>query len=260
MYNYKVVIVEDEIPNSRMLQGMIKSLRPDWQVVAILESVSESVEYFRSNESPDLIFMDIQLTDGISFSIFEKVEPESLVIFTTAYNEYAIQAFKVKSIDYLLKPIKEEELLTAISKFELAMEMFTGNAERSQPDFSELINLIKDGEKKYKNRFLISGVKDYFKVDIKDVAYFYTENRVTHLVTYNGKEHIIDFTMEKLEEQLNPEIFFRANRSHILNIDSVRRFENYFGGKLIVKLINPLDIKVEVSRLKASEFKQWMDN
>lgn len=147
----KVVIVEDEVHNSRMLTGMINSLRPDWEIIASLESVKQSVEWFTNHDHPDLIFMDIQLTDGICFSIFEKVKIESMVIFTTAYDEYAIQAFKVNSIDYLLKPIKEEQLELAIGKFEnIYKNSFNGN---NSDNYQSIINAIKEEKKHIEKDF-----------------------------------------------------------------------------------------------------------
>jgi len=252
----KIVIIEDELHNSRMLMGMISSLRPEWEIVATLESVKQSVNWFNNNEHPDLIFMDIQLTDGICFSIFEKVSIESMVVFTTAYDEYAIQAFEVNSIDYLLKPIKEEKLEKSILKFE---RITNYSVDIKKPNYDEILKAIKDGEKSYRKRFLISGATSFFKIDINDIAYFYTTNRVTFAVMFNKKEHIVDFTMEKLEEELNPDMFFRVNRSQIISIGSIRKFESYFGGKLIVRLVKPFDESVTISRLKATEFKNWLD-
>ncbi len=253
----KVVIIEDELHNSRMLAGMIKSLRPDWEILASLESVKQSIKWFSNNDHPDLIFMDIQLTDGICFSIFDSVKIESMIIFTTAYDEYAIQAFKVNSIDYLLKPIKEEKLELSITKFE---RLFNNSSEdNNRKSYDAILKAIKKGEKTYRKRFLISGSTSFFKIETKDIAYFYTVNRITFAVMYDKKEHIVDFTMEKLEEELDPDMFFRANRSQIINIDSIKKFESYFGGKLIVRLADPFNEPVTISRLKASEFKNWLD-
>lgn len=253
-----VLIIEDELHNSRMLTGMLNSLKPEWNILTSLESVKQAVEWFEKNDQPDLIFMDIQLTDGICFSIFEKVQIESMVVFTTAYDEYAIQAFKVNSVDYLLKPISEEKLQLAIKKVEKIKSYFNDN-KAEVPDYSLLIKAIKNEQKQYRKRFLITGSTNFFKIETKDIAYFYTTNRITFAVMYTGKEHIIDLTMEKLEEQLDPEQFFRANRSQIISIDSIRKFESFFGGKLIVKLVDPFKEPVTISRLKAAEFKNWLD-
>lgn len=254
----KVIIVEDEQHNCRLLVGMIKKIRPDWKIVKTLESVKSTVSWLKENPHPDLIFMDIQLTDGVCFSIFEKVKVESLLVFTTAYDEYAIQAFKVNSIDYLLKPLKENLLKKAIEKSEEIIKIV--EKSNQTPNYSELLNVLKKRKTNYRKRFLVSGATSFSKLGVKDIAYIYTENRVTFAVTFDAKDHILDFTIEKLEEQLNPEQFFRANRSIILNSEVVHKFENYFGGKLMVQLIPPFEETVTISRLKAAEFKNWLDS
>ncbi|WP_372648422.1 LytR/AlgR family response regulator transcription factor [Draconibacterium sp.] len=253
----KVIVVEDEIHNYRLLRGMVEKLRPEWQIVEWFESVKSTVAWLKNNPAPDLIFMDIQLTDGISFSIFDQINVTSMVIFTTAYDEYALRAFQVNSIDYLLKPIKEEKLRLSIEKLE-HMALVSKEKPESTPDYKELLQAITSGDKKYRKRFLISGATSYFKLDVEDVAWFYTENRVTTAVTYQGKEHVIDLTIEKLEEQLDPDLFFRTNRSSIVHINAIRKFENHFGGKLILRLIPPFDEPITISRLKATEFKEWV--
>lgn len=254
----KVIIIEDEQHNYRLLRGMVEQLRPQWEISNCFESVRESVEWLQTNPAPDLIFMDIQLSDGISFSIFEQTRVESMVIFTTAYDEYALRAFEVNSIDYLLKPIKLEKLRAAIEKFEHLVQ----NAQPStpKPNYDELIELLENKEKKYRTRFLVSTPTSFFKLDVKDIAWFNTENRVTTAYTYQGKAHVLDTTIEKLEEQLNPEEFFRTNRSSIVHIDAIRKFESHFGGKLVLKLIAPYhEESIIISRLKAASFKAWID-
>lgn len=251
-----VIIIEDEQHNLRMLQGMIEAIRPEWKIVNTFESVKDSIEWLSTNSHPDLIFMDIQLTDGISFAIFDSVEVKSLVIFTTAYDDFAIKAFKVNSIDYLLKPIKEDELEKAICKFENYFK--TKDSVVVESVYSNILKAIKTTNKQYRTRFLISGTDSFFKVSTSDIAYFYSDSKITFAVTFSGKEHIVDYTLEKLEEELNPDIFFRANRHTILNIDSIERFENYFGGKLMVFLTPPFKNRITVSRLKATIFKMWI--
>lgn len=253
----KVLIVEDELHNYRLLKGMVEKIRPDWEILEWFESVKSTVAWLRDNAAPDLIFMDIQLTDGICFSVFDQVEVESMVIFTTAYDEYALRAFQVNSVDYLLKPMKMEKLRLAIEKFEKLYQQSSQPLE-TRPDYKELLQAITKGEKKYRKRFLVSGVTSYFKLNAEEVAWFYTENRVTTAVTFQGKEHVIDLTIEKLEEQLDPDMFFRTNRSTIVHIDSIRKFENHFGGKLILRLIPPFNETITISRLKATEFKEWV--
>jgi DNA-binding LytR/AlgR family response regulator len=250
-----IVIVEDELHNQRLLSGMIAELRPQWKIAAVISSVKEGVEYF-SQSAPDLIFMDVQLQDGVCFSIFEKVNVESPVIFTTAFDNYAIQAFKVNSIDYLLKPIKETELENAILKFENRNYF---SQKQNPVDYSEILNAIKTGETKYRKRFLVSAVNGFYKLDVKEIAYFYSENKVTSAVTYEKKEHALETTLEALEEELDPAEFFRANRSTIVHIDSIVKIENYFGGKLYVKLLPKLNTEIIVSRLKNMAFRNWIE-
>ena len=253
----KMIIVEDELHNYRLLRGMVEKLRPDWEILEWFESVRTTVAWLESNPAPDLIFMDIQLSDGISFSIFDQVEVESMVIFTTAYDEYALRAFQVNSIDYLLKPMKMDKLEHAIEKFENVFH-HPASSESKQINYQELLKAINHGEKKYRTRFLISGATSYFKLDVKEIAWFSTENRVTTAFTFEGKSHIVDLTIEKLEEQLDPDTFFRTNRSTIVHINGIRKFENHFGGKLMLRLVHPFEEPITISRLKATEFKEWV--
>jgi len=253
----QILIIEDEQHNARLLKGMIIKSRPHWEIVNTFESIKKTVSWLRQNPAPDLIFMDIQLTDGECFSIFEQVDLESMIIFTTAYDEYALQAFKVNSIDYLLKPIKESELELAIGKFEKLFKL--SDIPNFKPNYQDLISDIRNRIKQYRKRFLVSGITSYFKVDVENIAYFYTENRVTFAVTFDNREHVLDLTLEKIEEQVDPQIFFRANRGIIINDESVLKFENYFGGKLIVTLVHPFKNSITISRLKATEFKNWLD-
>jgi DNA-binding LytR/AlgR family response regulator len=249
----KILIVEDEQHSAKMLKGMVENLRPQWQILTVLDSISSTVDWLSSNPSPDLIFMDIQLTDGLCFSIFDKLKVSSMVVFTTAYDEYAIKAFQVNSIDYLLKPVKETLLEKSIQKFE---EL---NKVSNPIDYQDLIHLVQEQKRTYRQRFVITGSQSFFKLDTKDIAYFYIVKRVCFAVTFKGKEHIVDFNIEKLEQELDPNQFFRANRSEIINIDAIDRFESFFGGKLNLSLLAPLKIKVSISRLRANDFKSWID-
>ncbi|MBN2611401.1 MAG: response regulator transcription factor [Bacteroidales bacterium] len=250
-----ILIIEDELHNQRMLEGMVLKIRPHWNITGATESVADSVEWLKKNQ-PDLIFMDIQLTDGICFSIFEQVKVDCPVIFTTAYDNYAIQAFKVNSIDYLLKPVKENELANAITKFEQVSGYKIKTREAF--DYREILNAIRYGEKKYRKRFLIQGASSYYRLNAEEIAYFHCKSKITFAVTFAGKEHIVDFTLESLEEELNPDEFFRANRHTILHINVVQKIEDYFGGKLHVRLIPPFKQEVIVSRLKNTAFKDWL--
>ena len=251
-----ILIIEDEQHNMRMLVGMLQTLRPTWKVVATCESVKQSVTWLKSNPQPDLILMDIQLADGICFSIFDQVEVKSSIIFTTAFDNYAIQAFKVNSIDYLLKPIKVEELEQALDKFEQLKPIDT--TPQRPTDYAEILAAIRTGKKEYRKRFLIASGNKYFKLNAAEIACFISENKITTAVTFTGEKNVVDFSLERLEEELDPDFFFRADRRSIINIDIISRFEDYFGGKLIVKLKSPFNEKITVSRLKASAFKYWV--
>ncbi|TRX65926.1 LytTR family DNA-binding domain-containing protein [Carboxylicivirga sp. M1479] len=260
------IIVEDEIHSGEMLRDMIQELRPKWQLKAMLQSVSETVEYLNSNKHPQIIFLDIELADGNCFSIFDQVRvDESGIIFTTAYNEFALKAFNLNSIDYLLKPIKTEELERAIGKFEKAIEVIGRNNEADEPkietaiDYQALARSIAKTQGGYRKRFLISKRESFFKLRVEDIAYFYFDARVTFAVAYDGRQHVLTQSLDKLEEELNPEMFFRSNRQTIVNVDAIDTFESYFSGKLVVKLTNKLNDKIMISRAKASAFKEWMN-
>lgn len=251
-----VIIIEDEGHNLRLIEGMIRKLRPAWNLAAALDSVKSSVEWLSANPHPDLIFMDIQLADGLCFAIFDRVEVKSMVIFTTAYDNYAIRAFKVNSIDYLLKPFKEKELEEAILKFESFRG--AGIIDYEMPDYPEILEAIRKGEKKYRKRFLVSKGDAYIRLEVEDIAYFYSENRITSAITFGNQSHIIDFALDTLEDQLDPEVFYRANRQLLVNVKAVERVENHFGGKLKLRLTPPFAGDLMVSRLKAINFRQWM--
>lgn len=249
----EVIIIEDEDYNVKMLENMLHKIRPEWNIVQVFDSVKSTVEYFKNNAQPNLIFMDIQLADGISFSIFDQVEITCPIIFTTAYDEYAIQAFKVVSVDYLLKPLKDSDLERAIVKFETLEYTLQSNEV-----YKELLDVIRTGAKKYRTRFLIQGHSTYTSLDVSDIAYFYSESKITFAVTFAQKEHIINFSLEQLEDELSKENFFRLNRKYIANIKAIDSFEDFFGGKLIVHFTIPMKETVTISRLKNSTFKEWM--
>ncbi len=264
MADISVIIIEDELHNSRILEGMLAKMRPDWKMEAVLESVQESVDWLRSNAAPDLILMDIQLSDGISFSIFNKIEFENKtkIIFTTAYDQYAIQAFKVNSVDYLLKPIKEEDLELALEKFEGSIvdntKALRQDYDQNKSYYMDVIASILEGKEQYRTRFLISGIRDFTKVETKDIAYFYSSNKTTFAVTFDGVEHLLDYTLEQLENELDPKVFYRVNRQVLSHVDTVKKVSNASGNKLKVTMDPAPDFEVTVSRLKAADFKKWL--
>lgn len=256
MNKIKVAIIEDEVPAARLLHSMVERLRPEWEVTVIPGSVEEAVQWFASHPHPDMIFLDIQLSDGNSFDFISRARPSSVIIFTTAYDQYAVRAFCVNSIDYLLKPIDEERLLDAIEKYETLIVN-----KRETPD--EYLDLILDSlqrrEKRYRSRFLIYGADKFWALKVDDVAYFYSENKVTFAVTFRGQEYVLDLSLNKLVEQLDPERFFRANRQVILCIDAIVHVEPYFNGKVVVFVKPSFKNQITISEEKMASFKLWLN-
>lgn len=249
----KILIIEDEKPNSDRLKRLLLKLRPSVEILSVEESISSSVNWLNTNSTPDIIMMDIRLADGLSFEIFNEFEIKCPVIFTTAYDEYAVKAFKYNSIDYLLKPIEEEELEASIRRYETFMESIpmVGTA------IEGLLNYIQP--KEYRKRFLLVHHDGYKTLLADDVLYFYTEFGVSKAMVNNGIVEGVPQTLEELEKQLDPKHFFRANRQFIIHIDVVRNVLNHFNGKLKLELKKHPGIEVIVSREKAAAFKSWMD-
>ena len=195
MNKQNVVIIEDEVPAARLLHSMVSRLRPEWNISVLPGSVDEAVAWFASHPHPDLIFLDIQLADGNSFDFLSAAHPSSIIIFTTAYDQYAVRAFTVNSIDYILKPVDEQRLLDAIVKYETLQS--NGNT-LPENYLNTLLDALKPQEKQYCTRFLISGIDRFWSLQVSDIAYFYSENKVTFAVTKTGQEHIIDLSLNKL--------------------------------------------------------------
>ena len=244
MNRFRVAIIEDEVPAARLLRSLVAGLRPQWEIEVLPGSVDEAAAWFAVNDHPDLLFLDIRLSDGTSFDLLSKVRPASAVIFTTAYDEYAIRAFSVNSIDYLLKPVDKERLADA-----------GASARRRRA----VRDALQSREKKYRTRFLIVGVDRFRTLQVNDVAYFYSENKVTTAVTCDGASHVVDFPLSRLEEQLDPDHFFRANRQMLLSVGAIDRIEPYFNGKVSVTVRPPHKEKITVSEEKVSTFKAWLN-
>ena len=249
-----VIIIEDEKPAARRLQRILSNY--GIEVKTMLHSVNESVEWFLNNNHPDLILLDIQLSDGLSFEIFDKVKIESNIIFTTAYDEYALKAFKLNSIDYLLKPIDEDELEFAIKKYQNI-----NNAKSSHHFDIEQIKklLIHPIDKDYKKRFTIKVGQHLKIVEIDSVECFYSEDKATYLYTKNGNNYVLDDSLEQLEDQLDPTKFFRVNRKFIICIHSIKDIISYTNSRLQIKLNHFDDIEIIVSREKVRNFKNWLE-
>lgn len=252
----KVLIVEDEMPSARKLKAFISQLEPEFEVVTILESVAETVEFLSKN-SVDLIFLDIHLADGNSFSIFDQVDVNTPIIFTTAFDQYAIDAFSQNSIGYLLKPLSKEKLALAIAKFKQMHQ------QPSQPesfiDYQKLGLLIAQQQvHDYQERFMVY-YKDKIKtIPVEDIAYFYADGKAVFMRLHSNKTYDVNFTLEQLENKLNPRHFFRANRKYIVHIKAVKEAMVYSKSKLKLHLSPDAPTDVIVSSLKASTFKQWL--
>lgn len=246
-----ILIIEDEIPNAARLKRIISLVKPEAKILDVLESVSESVDWLLKNDCPDLIMMDVRLADGLSFEIFESVKPKCPIIFTTAFDEYAVRAFKVNSIDYLLKPIEQQELENS---FRMVEETQQNDTARS---IQGLINQFS--KKEYRNRFLIPYRDGFKMVLVSEIQHIFSEQRITKARLQNGNEQILPQTLDELEQQLDPRYFFRANRQYIIQVDAIKQIHNYFNGKLKVELLKSADIEIIISRGKAQAFKNWMD-
>ena len=250
----KVLIVEDEHLAVERLKQLLQQQSESIEVVGVTASIESSVEWLQKHSPPELILMDIELSDGQIFAIFNQVEVMSPVIFTTSYDEYAIKAFRANTIDYLLKPIKPQDLQMALQKLKGLKEQY-GMVSKG------LENLLRDLQfkpKDYRDRFLVKSGQRYFSIETDDIAYFYFANRVTYLKTWKNEQYCVDYILDELEEMLSPDQFFRANRQFILNIKSVKDIHFYFNHKLKLVLQPPSKEEVLVSKEKAGDFKSWM--
>jgi len=254
----KVLIVEDEPFAQQELKRLLAATQNDITVLDCIDSVEDTILWLRSNPLPDLIFLDIQLSDGLSFEIFRQENILCPVIFTTAFDEYAIQAFKVNSIDYLLKPVKQADLSAALDKFDNIRESYQ-TQNKPAFDISLLEQLLNPVKKEYKSRF-IARLGDQIKhIDLEDVAWFNAEDNVVFLVTKTNNRFIIDYTLDQVSMQLDPSVFFRLNRGYVSAIKSIGKVSRYFNGRLLVELIPAAASQVFVSRAKAQEFIEWLD-
>jgi len=253
----KVLIIEDEYPAAERLGKLLHKADEKIQIVDILDSVSGALKWFQQNLAPDLIFSDIQLSDGLCFEIYDKVIVNSPIIFTTSYDEYAIRAFKVKSIDYLLKPIKFEELVQAINKYQ-SLKSELPVAENSIK-IDHLLDSLYHTGKQYKKRFLVKTGEQLIPVSDDEIAYFYTAMELVYLFHKSGKKYVVDYTLEQLEQLVDPGSFYRPNRQFILNLSAVRKIHTYFNGRLKLEVDPVHKEEVIVSKGKVKGFKNWME-
>ena len=251
-----VLILEDETLSAQRAKTLLYEHDPTISVIETIDSVEDATEWLGRNPEPDLMLVDIHLSDGLSFDLFKKVQVKSPVIFTTAYDQYAIQAFKMNSIDYLLKPLDKSELGFALGKFK------TLSQERKSlitSDIQQLMQTFQASNKKYKNRFLVKfGDNIQFK-NTDEIAYFFADDKITYLVSNEGRRFIIDYKLEQLEDLLDPQFFYRLNRKFMIRIDSVQKIKTLINSRLQIFLKPSFEQEIFVSKDKMSDFKTWLD-
>jgi len=253
----RVLIIEDEHLAAERVKDLLGKYDGTISVLAILDSIVSTVQWFKKNPSPDLVFMDIQLADGLSFDIFGKVKIDCPVIFTTAYKEYAIKAFKVNSVDYLLKPIDYEDMKTAIVKFQ-QQHYFKKDATLITADILESVKNMLSTQ--YKNRFVVKVGEHIKSIELENIHYFFSLEKGTYLCTVGNKNYDLDYSLDSITEMLNPQMFFRANRKYIISRQAILDIIVYSNSRLKIRLRNSDDEKIIISRDKVSVFKSWLDN
>lgn len=248
-----VIIIEDEKPSARRLQRMLAKV--EVQAETMLHSVEEAIEWFQNNAHPDLIFLDIQLSDGLSFEIFETVTVNSAIIFTTAYDEYALQAFKLNSIDYLLKPIDEEDLAQAVAKYKER----TPKPQAVNVSFEDIKKLLVNPiEREYKKRFTVKVGQHLKMINVDDIECIFSENKGTYAATKEGRNYLLDTTLDQLDNELPPETFYRISRKFYVNINAIKDIISYTNSRLQVKLHKYTEQDIIVARERVKDFKQWL--
>jgi len=248
----KVLIIEDEVPAVKRLVQLINELEPSWKIVGKIDEVRTATSWLEINPQPDLIFMDIHLADGFSFEIFEQVKITAPVIFVTAFQEYAINAFRVNGLDYILKPIEKELLAEGISRFK--------NLQSPQQiDISAMSQFFKRNEHRYKERFLIKSGEELSFVRVSEIAYFLSEASYSFVVTKSGNRYILDQTMDQIEVELEPQLFIRINRKQIVSLDCIVKIGAYFNNRLKLELTPTEKNDTIVSRSRVKQFKEWLN-
>ena len=246
----KVVIIEDEKPAADKLCNALVKYDRDLQVIIVLKSISESLQWLRTNLMPDLVFMDIELADGLSFKIFEEVTITCPIIFTTAYDDYWQEAFEHNSIDYLLKPIKQEKLETALAKYESLQKHFAQNLQ-------QLLSQKSSGNG-IKKRFLVKRGIDYISIKTEEIAYFYATHKVVCLVDTKGNKFILDQSLSDLEKQIDPVLFYRVNRKYLIHINAIKKMKSYPKSKIQLEIVPPVAEEIIISQENVASFKDWI--
>lgn len=248
----RILIIEDEKPAFERLSKMLNEYENDISVYENITGIKDAVKWFTQNRQPDLILLDIQLSDGLSFEIFENVRITCPVIFTTAFDEYILDAFNFNGIDYLLKPVKKEKLFTALNKYKNLKEHFS-------VDYLSLLNNIQNSAGNFKERYTVKNGTEFLSIPVGEIAYFYSEYKLVFVVTKTGKKYLFDKNLTAVEEGLDPKIFFRINRNYITSIEAIKSYKPFFKGKLLIALNPPVKENVYVSQEKSTQFKQWLE-
>jgi DNA-binding LytR/AlgR family response regulator len=255
-----LLLIEDEAPAARRLTKLVATIRPDWQILDVIDSVEAAVNWLRTFARPDLLLLDIQLADGISFDIFRQVTVTTPVIFTTAYDEFTLKAFKVNSVDYLLKPIDEDELATALQKFETLHQATLNNLQAALPTaLTQLLAQLSAPQPAVKERFLVKSGAQLVAVPVSSLAYLYADDGLTFVIDAGGKRHILDYTMDEVDGFLPPKQFFRISRKVIVHVSAIGKIHPYFNSRLKLDLHPAPAFEVIVSRERVGEFKAWLD-
>jgi two-component system response regulator LytT len=256
-----ILIVEDEDLAVKKIQKTLSSVDSEAVITGITDSIKSTVEWIQQNPQPDLILMDIELADGQSFEIFNLVEIKSPVVFTTSYDEYALKAFKVNSIDYLLKPVQKDELQAALNKYKKMKSAYAAATPESK-DVS-LDSLVKELQRKlqpkeFRKRFLVKHAQKLVSIEMDEIAYFFSDGRLNFFKTNDNRKFVVDYTMDELEDMLDPEQYFRISRSFYVSVNCIEKIDDYFGNRLILQLKPAVDKEALVSREKVTDFKKWM--
>ena len=257
----KILIVEDEDLAVKKIQKTLSAVDSDVVITGITDSIKSTVEWLQQHPQPDLILMDIELADGQSFEIFNLVDVKSPVVFTTSYDEYALKAFKVNSIDYLLKPVQKDELQAALNKYKKMKDSYAAQpADKKDVSLDSLVKELqrKLQPKEFRKRFLVKHTQKLVSIEIDEIAYFFSDGRLNFFKTSDNRKFVVDYTMDELEEMLDPEQYFRVSRSFYVSVDCIEKIDDYFGNRLILQLKPAVDKEALVSREKVTDFKKWM--
>jgi two-component system, LytTR family, response regulator len=247
----RTLIIEDEKPAADKLKKAIQKTGLDIEIIAQLDSVQAAIQWLRTQEQPELVFMDIELSDGLCFKIFETVSVPCPIIFTTAYDEYWQEAFELNSIDYLLKPVKQEKLEAALKKYDTLKQYFASN-------FQQLMQTKQANLPVYKKRFLVKRGTDYISVKTEDIAYFYATHKLVCMVNKKAEKFILDISLSDIEKQIDPVLFYRINRKYLVNMSSIKRIKSYPKSKLEVEVDPPVNDEIIISQENVTAFKDWM--